>query len=899
MRQHAQFKKKFPDCLLFFRMGDFYELFDQDAVVAARALGLTLTERTPGVPMAGVPHHAVEGYLKKLLDQGFRVAVCDQIEDPKKAKGVVKRAVTRVVTPGSVTEEALLDESQPVGLCAVVEAAKGRLALACVEPSTGAFTTVVVERDELGGALRRLGVREVVVEEAPLRRRHDQPTAAQGDQLRWVETCASRVGAVVTERPSWEFSQQAAEEALREQFRLQALDALDLADEPALLRAAGAVTRYVRQTQCASAEEGGAAPAHLQRPSRQRSEALLHLDEAAVRALEIEAPLRPGAMAAAGSLLGIFSGKNRCRTPMGQRLLRQWLLAPLADREAILARQRQVAALVADRRHAEELEGLLGQVQDAARIAGRLGVDRATPRDLAALGRSLAQLAPLRESLAASPCFAAQARTLREIEPQLVELGETIQRMCVDRPPAHLREGGLIREGVDEQLDEARALSRDASSWLAEHQRQLIEQHDLPNLKVGYNRVFGYYIELPRAQAARAPASFVRRQTLKNAERFVTPELKDFEERALGARDRAIAREQALFEALCRRARAQTPALQRFADTVAALDVVACFARKAVERRWSAPQIVDEPTLVVRQGRHPVVEEQQEEAFTPNDLALGCADEPARLALITGPNMAGKSTFIRQAALLVVLAQAGSFVPAEEAVVGVVDRLYTRVGADDALHEGKSTFMVEMTEVARALAGATRRSLVVLDEVGRGTSTLDGLALAWAIAESLSGEEGPRTLFATHYHELTSLAREAPERVRNLRVVVREVGEEIVFLHSVEPGAADRSYGVHVARLAGLPEPVVARARQLLDALEATREGPHTLRSPLAASDAAQERQLSLFAEALSPSRRRALELLEAAQLERLSPLEAFDLLRMIKTLLQEDQRGEDPGQKG
>jgi len=880
MRQFARFKAKHPGCVLFFRMGDFYEMFDEDALLVHKALGLTLTERTPGVPMAGVPHHTVESYVARLLSQGHRVAVCDQVQDPKEAKGVVERAVTRVLTPGTLVDEALLADDAPNTLCSIwLEGGAAHLAI--VEVSTGEFAICVCAEGALADELARRGVNEAIYCDT-----------ATGEAPGAVRSALERLGTPGAGRAAWQFRRAEAEEALREQFGVATLAGFGLSEGDPAIPAAGAVVRYLRETQAPDHERarpGQRALSHLKPPKREAPGDRLIIDAASLRALEVEQTIRAGG--ADGSLLGVFQRHGGRRTAMGRRLLRDWLRRPLAERAAIEQRQAGVRALVEDGALFEAVQRRTERVQDVARIAGRLAVGRATPRDLVALGASLAQAEALIEALAQSAPLADLRERLMSSRRRVQPLAEEIARVCVDSPPAHLREGGLVRGGVDAALDEARALCSDGSTWLSTYQKRLIEEHDLPNLKVGYNRVFGYYIELPRAQSRRAPDVFSRRQTLKNAERYITPELKEYEDRVTTAEARAIEREQAIFADLCARCAKDAEAVSRFAGAVAELDALACFAETARRKGWAAPAIVDEPTLLIREGRHPALDDLLGDRFVPNDLTLGAPDAPARLALITGPNMAGKSTYIRQAALLTLLAHTGSFLPAAEATVGLCDRVFTRVGADDALHAGQSTFMVEMTETATILNNATERSLVILDEIGRGTSTLDGLALAWAIAERLAGREsapGPRTLFATHYHELTGLEETMAPLVRNWHVQVREWGDEIVFLHRVAPGRADRSYGVHVARLAGLPRETVERAGDLLERLAVSHEGspPKPQRAGERAARVAESDQLALFTEFIQHP---ALEALREMEIERMSPLEAFDALRRLHRMLEEE----------
>jgi len=882
MRQYFRFKKQHPECVLFFRMGDFYEMFDDDARLCHRVLGITLTERTKGVPMAGVPYHAVESYLRRMIEHGYRVAVCEQVEDPKQAKGVVERAVTRVVTPGTLVDESLLDEGRPNHLAAIqfTEAGEASPAvLAMAELSTGSFTLHDLAADTIVDEVARLGVSELLHVEIA-----DGATAGRVDRLRQATGCA------LTPRPAWTFRSQDARDAIREFFGVASLAGFGLHDDDAAIGPAGALLRYVRETQAQPRDESsGRSLAHLRPPRRESRAEVVMIDAVSLRALEVERTLRTGAVD--GSLVGSL---QRCRTPMGKRLLRQWLCFPSRSASVIESRQRAVGALVGDRELAEAVIGSLSSVQDVARIVGRVSMGRATPRDVVALGRSLAPLSTLAALLDGQSAFAAIAARLREAAASLAPLAEAIATSCVDDPPAHLREGGLFHDGIDAALDESRLLQRDGRSFLARYQKELIDETGIGSLKIGFNSVFGYYIEVSHANARRVPDSFTRRQTLRNAERYITPRLREFEEKITTAEARAIEREQQLFDRLCRDAAAQSAALSQFADAIAELDVLSSFGEHAVKHRCVRPTIVDEPVLDIRQGRHPVLDGLLGDRFVPNDCALGLGDNvgdrageqerspaagSASLALITGPNMAGKSTFIRQVALIVLLAHTGAFVPAEQATIGIVDRIFTRIGADDALHAGQSTFMVEMTETANILHHATGRSLVVLDEIGRGTSTLDGLSLAWAIAETLAGL-GCRTLFATHYHELTALA-DRFRSVRNLHVSVREWGDDIVFLYRIAPGRTDRSYGIHVAKIAGLPADTIARARQILDTLAV-----HTDQAELeiegrnqGAAAPSRGAQMSLFTEYLPHP---AVERLRGLSIESMSPMQAFDTLRQL-----------------
>jgi DNA mismatch repair protein MutS len=999
MRQHARFKQRHPDCLLWFRIGDFYELFDDDAVIASKALGLTLTQRTEGIPMCGMPYHQLDAYLRRALAQGLRVAICDQVQDAAEAKGIVERAVTRVLTPGTLVDQSLLEDERSANLAAVAflgpaRAAsrggpngKGRhgtagengdsahepglAALAIAELSTGAFfvTRCPAEGQALIDELARRQVTELLYAET-----------ADGKRPPRVARLIQALGLSATPQPQWHFRTAEAHEALRQQFGVKTFEGLGFRDEDPELVPAGALVRYLRATQTPEDDAGsdnrsahplpaskrGPRPtlAHLQPPRRELVSDRLILDAASLRALEIDRTIRSGALE--GSLLGIFLGpgqKSACRTAMGKRLLREWLVRPPAVLETIAGRQRAVASLVEDRRLAGEVAEALEGVQDVPRIAARLALGRVTPRDLVGLGKSLAAGVRLAETLRHAPALAGLRGLLASVESALLPVAERVAKLCVDAPPAHLREGGLIRDGVDAALDEARGLKASAEAWLAKYQAELIARHNLPSLKVAFNKVFGFYIELPRAQAQRAPAEFSRRQTLTNAERFITPELKAFEDKVQHADARALEREQALFAELCGEAAGLLRPMRVFAEAIAELDVLRCFADKAAERRWCRPELTDAPSLSIVQGRHPVLDELLGRDFVPNDVALGPVppSEPAApatspeeqnagaaasLALITGPNMAGKSTFIRQTALLTILAHAGSCIPAERAVIGLADRVFTRVGADDALHAGQSTFMVEMIETASILHHCTARSLVVLDEIGRGTSTLDGLSLAWAIAERLAGNrdqqiEGsrdqglddsiprslgasvpsPRTLFATHYHELTRLEDLRPGRVRNLHVAVREftAGDgqpQIVFLHRILPGRTDRSYGIHVARLAGLPEAVVRRAREVMESLSVEHAelatptpptptgehagqhaGQHAARSDGPAQPVRMHTppppptkaagQLALFTEFVPHP---AVDALRELKLETLTPMQAFDALRQLAELARHDR---------
>jgi len=912
MRQYARFKAAHPDCLLLFRIGDFYELFDDDAVRASKLLGLTLTQRTAGVPMAGMPYHQLETYLRRLVAQGVRVAVADQVQDAADAQGgLIERAVTQVLTPGTLVDDALLADDRACTLAAVAFPSLENTepntvaCVALVEVSTGAFTVLSLPAAQLADELARRGVSELIYGQT-----------ADGNPPERLAAALRALAIAGTGQPQWHFRMAEATEALCQQFGVTTLGGFDLGTADPLIPAAGAIVRYLRATQAPDADPTKAALKHLRPPKRESAGECVLLDAASLRALEIDRTLRsaqsPLESSIAGSLVGVFttgggapggSGRSLCRTGMGKRLLRDWLVRPPCKLQAVLARQSAVATLVEDRKLAGELAQAVEPVQDVMRIGARVALARSTPRDVVALGRSLQQAAVLEQLMAQVPALAARRAVVRAVLGALGPLAAEIVRTCVEAPPAHLREGGLVRDGVDAALDEARLLKDNAGQWLAKYQAELVGKYNLPSLKVGFNKVFGYFIELPKGQTSRAPAEFSRRQTLTNAERYITPELKEFEDKTTTATTRAVDREQLIFSNLCDKAATVLEPIGLFGQTVAELDVLLCFADKAVARRWVKPRMCEEPVLEITGGRHPVLDEVLMGQFVPNDVSLGVADGEASdepgvssktgpaLALITGPNMAGKSTYIRQTALLVLLAHAGSFVPADSATVGMCDRIFTRIGADDALHAGQSTFMVEMTEAAGILNNATGRSLVVLDEIGRGTSTLDGLSLAWAITEDLATARPdrpcPRTLFATHYHELTQLAELMPGAVKNLQVAVREHGDAIVFLHRIIAGRADRSYGVHVARLAGVPQRVVRRAGELLETLSVQQQdhGAELRRSePVRRAKAkADGGQMALFTEYVPHP---AINELEQIDLAALSPMQAFDTLRKLREMI-------------
>ena len=863
MRQYVRFKTAHPECLLLFRMGDFYELFGQDAVVAHEALGITLTERTKGMPMAGVPHHSMETYLRRLVEGGHRVAICDQVQDPREAKGVVDRAVTRVLTPGTLVDESMLDDASTNHLVAVHQVAD-RMLVAAVELSTGAFEIHDVPEERLVDALARIGPAELVVGEPG------------GDDPSWLGELHAAQLAPVSRRPDWTFETKHARTLLESFHGVRSLEAFGLEGNDAAISVAGGLLHYLRETQ---APEGGTPGertlSHLQPPRLCREHEHVVIDSTSLRSLEVTRTLRAGTTE--GTLLSVL---QRGRTPMGRRLLREWLCWPLRDRDRIEARHRSIGVFIEDDDFSGRTRSILDGIQDVARIGARISMGRATPRDLVGLGQSLSRLVELVDVLDERPAFDAQREGLQRLGLDLAGIEERIHEQCVPDPPAHLRSGGLFRDGVDPELDEARLLQRDANSWLAEYQSRIIEETSIPSLKVGFNKVFGYYIELSRTNSDKAPEQFIRKQTLKNAERFITPELKDFEEKVTSAEARGLERERELFDELCAEVALRNGELAAFAALVAELDCLLGLSEVAARRGWTRPSMTEAPGIHIEGGRHPVLESMLRDSFVPNDCSLASPEHPGTLALITGPNMAGKSTFIRQVALIGLLAHAGSWVPAERARIGMMDRILTRIGASDELHAGRSTFMVEMIETANILHHATERSLVVLDEIGRGTSTLDGLSLAWAITETLAARGAP-TLFATHYHEITTLA-DSMDSVTNLHVTVREWNDQIIFLHRIQPGRTDRSYGIHVARLAGLPRETLERAQAVLDSLVVNEVGTSDLVPPPPPTD-----QMSLFQETTQdPILARLAEL----SIEHMTPMEAFDALRALLSEL--DHRG-------
>jgi len=848
MQQYREIKARHPHTILFFRMGDFYEMFEDDARLGARELGLTLTSRNNGgaaeVPLAGVPVKAATEYLRRLVAKGHRVAICEQVEDPKLAKGLVRREVVETITPGTVLTDDWLVQGRNNYVVAVADGG-----IAALDVTTGELVLEVVPPEELEASLARFEALEIVV-----------PVGAK------PPVTLAR-GVTLTEREAWEFDPELAREDLTRSYSLASLDGLGIAaeDGPAV-GAAGALLRYAREL------KPGGLP-HLARPTLLRRGDVLPLDEMTRRNLELVEPLRPGAQGA--TLLEVL---DRTLTPMGGRLLRRWMLAPLVDPAAINARLDAVEVLVRDGRGRERLREALDGVRDLERLAGRAALGRATPRELGALRDSILRLPDAAGALGglegrgrAAPLEAAAERF-----DLLTDLGDELGRALVERPPTQLADGDAIRPAYDRQLDELKDARDGGKQYIASLQATERQRTGIASLKVGFNRVFGYYIEVTHAHRERVPADYERRQTLTGAERYVTPQLKEYEAKVLGAEERIATHEAELVDALRHRVADAIGRVQATATLLAQLDVWAGLADVAERERYVRPDVTADMTLQLEGSRHPVVERMMpREAFIPNDVRL---DDAGRIILLTGPNMAGKSTLLRQVGLCVLLAQMGAYVPCRRAAVGVVDRLFTRVGASDNLVRGQSTFMVEMSETSAILHGATARSLVLLDEIGRGTSTYDGVAIAWAVTECLHTAVGCKTIFATHYHELTQLTEELAH-ARNFNVAVREVGDEIVFLHRLEPGGADRSYGIHVGRLAGLPAPVVSRAWEVLKLLEA---GHHVAqqRAPRP-PDAA---QLGLFGGAPHPL----LTELDRLDLDTLSPIDALNRLAAWKKRLED-----------
>jgi DNA mismatch repair protein MutS len=792
MRQYRRIKAELPaGVILLFRLGDFYEMFFEDAREAAPILGVALTQRA-GVPMCGVPHHALDGYLAKLIRAGRKAAVCDQMEDPASAKGIVRREVTRVVTPGTVTEENILDAGRNNYLAAIY---KGRTwGLALLDLSTGEFTVEeVAGPDTLRDQLRRVTPSECLV------------GAGQKDDPAVAGVLSAAGIAAVTEIEDWTFAYDAAYDLLVRHFGVHSLEGYGCEGHAALVCPAGALLHYVR-------EELHRPIGHIRALQVRQAADYLMLDESTCNNLD----LFPGrGKPAHATLLGVL---DSTRTPMGARLLRAWLLRPLRRAEAIAARLDAVEHLTRQRALLDALRTQLGEVRDIERLIARIDTGRGNARDLQALARSLAPVPDIHDRAAAAgdPLLTETAGRLQPL-PDLVAL---IERAIADTPAIGLKDGGMIRPGYHAELDELLRLGTEGHDWLARFQAQEQERTGIKTLKVRHNKVFGYYIEISKGQAAAAPPEYERRQTLVGAERFITPELKEYEQKIFGAHDRAVAMEYELFCGVRDQVVAHGAAIQATADALARLDALSALADRALALGYVRPEIADGDELVIEDGRHPVIEQLPDaERFVPNDTRLDCRRN--QILLLTGPNMAGKSTYIRQVALIAILAHLGSFVPARKVRISLLDRVFTRVGAGDDLARGRSTFMVEMQEAANILNNATGKSLIVLDEIGRGTSTFDGISIAWAVAEYLHNTAAvkAKTLFATHYHELTDLALTLTG-VRNYTVQVREHGDSIVFLRKIVPGAADKSYGIHVARLAGMPGEVIDRAREILANLE-------------------------------------------------------------------------------
>ncbi|MBX3416389.1 MAG: DNA mismatch repair protein MutS [Pirellulaceae bacterium] len=862
MRQYENAKSACGDAILLFRMGDFYELFHDDAKIAAKILGLTLTSRDKGenpVPMAGFPHHQLDAYLGKLIRAGHRVAVCDQVENPQTAKGLVRREITQIVSPGTITEGSLLDPSESNYLAALVRGAKdaqSQIGISWVDLSTGLFAATIVPEDLLRDLLERLHPSEVLL----------------GQNQK--EILGQFLGqTAVTTRPDWSFGEKRAVESLCKQFSVATLDGFGFLESDTLaLQAAAGVIDYLRDSQSSSLE-------HIVRLAPYRPGDVVEIDQATWRSLEVTRTIRNGDRK--GSLFDVL---DRAVTPMGSRLLGQWLSAPLREPAKINERLEGVSEFVNNPSRRNEIRQQLRSVFDLERVVARVVAGRAGPRDLKQIAKSLSQLPTIRGQLQGFQS-SLLANLYRDFE-LLPELREQLETSLVDDCPLQTSAGGFIRDHYNAELDHLRQLAQGGKQWIANYQQKITAETQIPNLKIGFNKVFGYYLEVTQSHQSKVPNYFIRKQTLKNVERYITPELKDYEEKVLSADEQSIGLELQLFEELKSITRAQAATLKRIADRLALIDQLCGLAQLAADQNYCRPDVDDGDEIEIIEGRHPVLDILQPlGAFVPNDTHLN--ETAGLIHLITGPNMAGKSTYIRQVALLTLMAQIGSFVPAKSARIGVVDRIFARVGANDELSRGQSTFMVEMTETARILNTASRRSLVILDEIGRGTSTYDGVSLAWAIVEFLHEHLQCRTLFATHYHEMTALS-ETFQLVKNYNVSVREWNDKIVFLHKIIPGAADRSYGIHVARLAGVPDWVNRRAEQILEKLESGRNDDQQMAR--SATRRSGEFQMTLFEITDHPL----IEKIRRIDPNHVTPIRALEMLQAWQQELLETSNGND-----
>ncbi len=866
-KQYLEIKSTHPDAIVFFQLGDFYEAFDEDAVTVADELDVVLTSRPVAkeqrIPMAGVPCHAIEGYVVRLIEKGYRVAIADQMDDTTSA-GLVVRQVTRVITPGTVIEPALLEEKRANYLAAVI-LDEDRAGVAYVDITTGEFATTQLDRTDVRQELARLQPKECLVPEQGRWGRRDDDGREDGVDISAVTPVVQCIGSGshVTPLPAFRFELTAASQVLQDHFGVATLDGFGCMGKPLATRAAGAIIHYLRETQRGALRQVvGLSTYSISR--------FMGLDAATRRNLEITETIRDHDEG--GSLLGVL---DETLTPMGGRLLRARLARPLLSREELKERLDQVEAFHSETILRGKARESLKTVPDLERLANRVLGGSAGPRDLVGIRRALAAVPDLKELVSVSPVCSAQFGSGLDPCPDVASL---IASAIVDDPPSSVSRGGFIRRGFSDELDGLLRSVHEAREWLANLERREQERTGIRSLKVGHNKVYGYYIEVTKANVDAVPEKYTRKQTLTNSERYIIPELKEVETRILSAEERQSEVEARLFREVCQQVGANVQPLLGTARTLARLDVASALAEVAVNNRYVRPMFAEEDVLEITAGRHPVVETtQREEPFTSNDLRL---NDQERILIITGPNMAGKSVYLRQAALVVLMAQIGSFVPAEEATIGIVDRIFTRIGAQDEVAFGQSTFMVEMVETANILNHATPRSLLILDEVGRGTSTYDGLSIAWAVVEYLHHhpERRARTLFATHYHELTEMSDRLP-RVRNYNLAVVEEGKQVVFLHRVEPGGADRSYGIHVAQLAGVPRPVIHRAEELLAQLESGEFRPGT--------EQPKPYQPVLFAD-----EHPIVEQLRALDVSAMTPLEALNLLHELQKRA-EDEVGE------